>query len=136
HHQESVPRQRPLPEGASSPQGNLPSHPSYTIVPFKGRASRRGDPACFNPGDNANRADGPRPQVDNLARGEGVLMPDEIDAREQVARLQRIISRALEPGIREQLVEEMLKHCDPKHGLLEFADWFRNKYMTWLPNVP
>src|SRR5439155_10880347 len=70
------------------------------------------------------------------ARGEGVLMPDEIDAREQVARLQRIISRALEPGIREQLVEEMLKHCDPKHGLLEFADWFRNKYMTWLPNVP
>jgi len=63
-------------------------------------------------------------------------MADQVDVLEQAARLTRVLSRALQPDIREQLVEEMLRVADPKLGLLEFADWFRNKYMTWLPNVP
>jgi hypothetical protein len=55
-------------------------------------------------------------------------------------RLLKIVSRALEPEVRQQIINEVQKHILAPVGMpgdpLQIADWLRNTFMNWLPNVP
>ena len=47
-----------------------------------------------------------------------------------------ILDRALDPPIREALLEELVRNLLVPPEPVSFAKWFRSHYVTWLPNVP
>lgn len=51
-------------------------------------------------------------------------------------RLVKILARALEPGIRLALCEELARQNVIGADPVALAKWFRGEYVRWLPNVP
>ena len=55
--------------------------------------------------------------------------------RTEAFRLLRVISLALAPEVRSQIVAEVRGHTDSDDPVF-LANWLRHTFMKWLPNVP
>src|SRR2546425_8625924 len=57
------------------------------------------------------------------------------EARSEAFRLLKVVSRALEPETRRVIAETVHNHVQSDDPVF-LANWLRNTFMTWLPNVP
>jgi len=56
-------------------------------------------------------------------------------SRSEAFRLLKVVSRALEPEVRSEIVAEVRLHTDSDDPIF-LANWLRHTFMKWLPNVP
>ena len=56
-------------------------------------------------------------------------------SRSEAFRLLKVVSRALEPEVRSEIVAEVRLHTDSDDPIF-VANWLRHTFMQWLPNVP